>query len=102
MYNTPKRVWKIRGCIEHVLSHPRLSGQQLEKIIGHVTFALLIRRELLSILSSVYAFIVKNYDKPTWLWASVKRELAMIVALLPLASADCRQQWDTTVYCSEN
>ena len=101
VFNSSKRLWKIRGCIEHMLASPRLTGQQLEKLIGHITFAFLIRRELLSILSSAYAFISVNYYSRKWLWASVKRELSIVLALLPLANSKCFYPFDPVVYCSD-
>jgi hypothetical protein len=101
VFNSSKRLWKIRGCIEHILACPRITGQQLERLVGHITFAFLIRRELLSILSSSYAFISVNYRNKCWLWASVKRELSMVLALLPLANSKCYYPYDPVVYCSD-
>ncbi len=51
------RVWKIRLAIDHILGGDRLHGKSLEVVVGHITWALLARRETLSVFSAVYRFI---------------------------------------------
>ena len=59
-----KRLWRIRFAIDHILRASSVSGAALEAVIGHVTWAMLVRREALSILDSVYRFIKNHYSVP--------------------------------------
>lgn len=54
---TPKRLWKLRFGILHALKIGALSGEQMRRLIGHASFAALLRRCSLRALSSVYAFV---------------------------------------------
>ena len=99
--NQPKRIWRIRWALEHVLAVGKCSGKELERLIGHVTFMFLIRREMLSLLSTCYAFIEQNYDRRCWLWKCLKNELSTVLALLPLALADVCAPWSTEVVCTD-
>ena len=81
---TAKRVWRFYLAIDYVLAHPQLSSKQLEVLIGHFTFLALLRRPLLSIMLSVYAFIQKDYRRPRLLWPSIIRELRWMRATCPL------------------
>jgi hypothetical protein len=45
---TPRRLWKLRLAVVELLSQGWATGKLLEKIVGHLTFASLLRRELLS------------------------------------------------------
>ena len=56
---------------------------------------------MFSIVSTVYAFIISHYDKPTWLWPSVIGELVMLRDLLPLAYSDATRVWDDVVIASD-
>eukprot|EP00973_Karenia_brevis_P057188 7956276-Karenia_brevis.AAC.1 len=40
-----KRVWRLRRAIEFVLTYPFISGRQLEKLLGRITWSCLMRRE---------------------------------------------------------
>ena len=90
---TAARLWRLRLATEHVLRHPFLTGRELERLIGHWSFLLLIRRELLGVFAAVYTFIAKSYGRRQRLWPSVKRELRWASALLPLAYANWRLAW---------
>eukprot|EP00971_Amphidinium_carterae_P349654 6491135-Amphidinium_carterae.1 len=94
---TRKRVWKLKLVLQTVLQKGILRGRDLEKIVGHATFVLLLQRPALSILSAVYAFITKNYHVEQVLWASVRRELTLLEALLPLLWVDLRRSWSPDV-----
>ena len=87
------RIWRLRLGIQHALKISRMSGKQLERLVGHITWAMLLRRESLSILSSVYAFTHAFYNSPQPLWNSVRRELRQVAALLPLLVSNFGQLW---------
>ena len=64
------RVWRIRLAILHLLDKGVASGHDVQIIVGHITWAMLLRREALAILSAVYAFARLGSD-PIRLWATV-------------------------------
>ena len=88
-----RRLWRIKFAIDTVLRRKFLSGACLRILVGHITWALLIRREGFALLSSCYMFIEKHTDKQTRLWPSVLRELSQIESILPLLSAELDISW---------
>ena len=88
-------------AVQSLLHVGRCTGKELERILGHLTFMCLLRREALSIISTCYAFIINNYTKQVRIWDQVRLELRQIISLLPLLVADCRSPWDTQVLCSD-
>ena len=91
------RVWKIRLAIREVLRRGCLSGVQLERLIGHITFVSLGRRELLSIFGECYTFIRRNYKCNVPMWKSVRKELQTWDRLSPLIVQDLRSKWSEHV-----
>ncbi|CAK0866137.1 unnamed protein product, partial [Prorocentrum cordatum] len=70
-------------------------------LLGHVTWAMICKREALSTLSSVYAFkAVKDPDvRP--LWNSVRFELWCVASTLPLWSSHLGPPWGSRVSASD-
>ncbi|CAK0906122.1 unnamed protein product [Prorocentrum cordatum] len=94
----PKKFWRVHGCISHLLEPGRrITGRQLERLVGHVVALLLLRREALSLLSAVYVFIRSTYDRAQPLWPSCRRELRWVLALLPTVFADMERPWHAEV-----
>lgn len=98
---SPNRVWKLRLAIDHVLSCRYLSPESLEAIVGHYTWACLLRREGLCVLQHVYEFIRCKGSGPIPLWPSVAQELMWARALLPLLVTHLSLPWQPTVYTSD-
>ena len=93
----PKRAWRLRLALVHVLQKGRVSGDDLRCLIGHFTWCALLRREALSLVSSVYAFMSAAGPHTWTLWASVRRELRWMAALIPLLATDTRSIWSDTI-----
>ena len=51
-----RRLWKVRFAIDSLFARGSASGSVLESLIGHITWAMLVRRESLSILDASYEF----------------------------------------------
>ena len=80
--------WRFRMGrmgIEALLMKGAATGDELSAVVGHYTFRALIRRELLSALSAVCAFIEKNRKRRALLWPAVIRELVRRKGLIVLA-----------------
>ena len=45
-----RKLWRIRQGLRKLCRRGRASGQQIERLVGHITFVSLVRREALSIL----------------------------------------------------
>lgn len=84
-----QRRWGLYLAIEEVLSRGRVSSKVLEIVIGHYTSLAVLRRELLSTMSAVYAFVRRGFTVDEPLWPSVRRELRWMKGLIVL----CRREW---------
>ena len=73
------------------------SGRQLERLIGHITFACLLRRPLLCCLRSAYDFVGVRSDVVRQLWPSALRELRMALGLLIYAHMDLAAPWYSNI-----
>ena len=97
-YECQKRICKIRLAIDHILSVGRVSGAAVEVIVGHLTWACLTRREMLSIFDDCYRFIKNRPGEVQSLWASVRQELRNAGALLHLMFRDISLPWSSNVW----
>ena len=98
---TPRRLWKLRFGVQELLKKGWSDGKTVEKIIGHLTFAALLRRELLSCFQACYVFVRKMYTKHCRLWPEVRRELRWAVSLLPLVQRNLSAEWSDEVFTSD-
>ena len=89
-----ERIWRLRLGIGHLLSRGGCSGHQLEKLVGHITWAALLRRESLSFLSGCYKFMRESGTREVILWPVVARELRQVSALLLLVCAFTNLAWN--------
>ena len=97
-----RRVWRARLAIRQLLRVGRCSGKTLEKIVGHLSFISLGRREILSVLGSCFAFIRSNYNTTRILWSQVRHELCMWDGLAPLVMRDLGACWHTNVHAVDS
>eukprot|EP00438_Fugacium_kawagutii_P014095 Skav231798 [mRNA] locus=scaffold734:131220:155475:+ [translate_table: standard] len=95
------RLWKLRLAIREILRRGRVSGQQLERLVGHITFVSLCRREALSVLGDSYTFIRRHYAQVVPLWKSVRKfrkELLNWDGIAPLIFCQLDADWGNTLY----
>ncbi len=74
-----------------------MSGDQLEVILGHFTFAFFLRRCCLSVFRSRYTFASRFKKRVGRLWNSALVELRVASALLILVDADFKLPWSPVV-----
>ncbi|CAE7244191.1 unnamed protein product, partial [Symbiodinium microadriaticum] len=60
---TAARDWRLDRALEACLWGPRLSGAELQVLVGHMTIRALINRGLMGILRHCYVFIEECYDR---------------------------------------
>ena len=96
-----RRLWKYRLGIQELLKIGYCSSRTLERIVGHLTFAGLVRREFLSVFQAVYVFIRKGFGEKTPLWPAVRRELHWASSLLPLLHRDFGMSWSNEVFATD-
>lgn len=82
-----KRLCRLRYAILELLKVCRIDSRRLLRLLGHYTYAALLKREMLSILSTCYAFCSVKSDQVRTLWGSARRELRWAAALLPMVYA---------------
>ena len=98
---TAARDWRLDKALEACLWRPRLSGSELQVLVGHMTVRALINRGLMGLLRHCYVFIEECYDRRTRLWPSVVAELRWFRALMPLAVANIFSKWSGTVFATD-
>jgi len=91
----------LRGVFLWLSSGPKVTGQVIEKVLGHFIYVALPARALLSVPRALYAFIKDSYLIPQCLWRSAAYESKLIAALLPLASCDLDRAWHPRVDASD-
>ncbi|CAK0822786.1 unnamed protein product [Prorocentrum cordatum] len=93
------RFWRSKLASDYLLeARPSITGQELERFVGHVTALFSLSPELLCLMEKVYVFIHESYTRRQPLWPSVHREVRWIRALLPLARASMRRPWSSRVF----
>ena len=96
-----RRSRRLKYALERALQARKVSGQQLERILGHTTFASLLECSTLSIPHTVYTFIRKHYDGTAHVWKSVREELQALLGVLPTMRAQLTRAWQTEVYSAD-
>lgn len=98
----PSRILKLRAAIHQLLDMQVCNGKTMQHILGHITWALMCRREGLAILSASYAFVHSAGNRPHRLWPSVRKELIIISDLLPLFRVQINIGWSSEITASDS
>ncbi len=70
-----------------------MTGQQVEVLVGHFIQHDLLARQSLSIFRAIYDFTRARYFWKGKLWDSVRCELWVAAAVLPLLQVDLSRSW---------
>ena len=90
--------WQLEAATEQLCRVRRASPRQLSSVIGGWVWTFTVCRELLSVLSSVYAFIgLPDPDATRGLWSTVLCELRTLLALAPFGTCPLALPWSPTV-----
>ena len=95
---TSKKFWRIKLALDFALTPGRrCSGEEIERLAGHLVAIMMVRRDLLCLLHATYQFMRKAGRRRVPLWSSVVKELTWARALLPAMVARTDLPWDPVV-----
>ena len=95
--STAARLYTLRGALRCVISGRPVTGQEIEKVMGTVTFIFLLRRPCLAALDLVYDYVRLNYLIRRPVPTHIAAELKVCLGLLVLCRADLRARWSQLV-----
>ena len=84
---SPESQFALMQTTISALRRGHMTGTEMSHLIGKWTWCMLVRRASLSILQQVYQFIAKARRRRFTIWPSVRRELWMLLGILPLLHA---------------
>ena len=90
---SPQRSWRLYAGLHALVRRGRCTGREMRAVLGHLCFAFLLRRPCLSCLAASFAFAESAGNEAKNVWPSVKRELLIAAAILPLVYADFGAGW---------
>ncbi|CAK0826240.1 unnamed protein product, partial [Prorocentrum cordatum] len=96
-----RNLWRLRAALDTVLRRGCCSSKMLEVLVGHISWACLIRREPLCVLSAVYPHIAAGLPTNSPMRGSVREELWLARSLLPLLQKDLSSPWHDIVGVSD-
>ena len=97
----PEKVGRVIAAFTWLSRRPRVNGRSVEKLLGHAVHFMLLRRELLSCMRSLYDYVQATYRARRRLWKSAAREAGWVASLLKICHADLRRRWDDQVTSSD-
>ncbi|CAK0798858.1 unnamed protein product, partial [Prorocentrum cordatum] len=95
------RIWRIRRAFQFAAEADKLTGAQMRMLLGHYTWAAMLRRPLLSVFAACYSFAEKAGDMAWRPWATVRHELRLGAALVAMAFVDLRRPVAATVLATD-
>lgn len=99
---SPARIWKLR-LAALALARRRVPppAKVIEKVVGHFTFSMMVRRECLSLFNAVYKYV--RSSKPAGsLWRAAQQEILQASSLLPLMCTSLDLPWSPTVMATDS
>ena len=98
---TPQRAWRLWAATKCLLRRRRISGESMRLWLGHVNCHFLLSRRLLSTLFASYSFARAHLGHRFPMWASVRREIRIVLGLLFLEK-DLSQPVNTEVHVGDS
>lgn len=98
----PSRLLKLRAGVQDLLNRQFCTGHTVQLVLGHCTWAMMARRESLSLLHHSYSFCHQHFNQPTRIWPSVRQELHWIISILPLLRCKINNGWSCDVTASDS
>ena len=80
--STAERLGRVRGALDCIIAGHPVSGQELENVLGSVTFIFLLRRACLAALDLIYDYIRCDYLIRKRVPLEIVSELSVVVVCL--------------------
>ena len=93
--------WRLYEALSYLLLRGKANGEMLEVLVGHCTYAALVRKPVLSVFHCVYPFIGAERGRQVELWPPVVEELQVFRGLMPFLSSDWWLRWNLLVSASD-
>ena len=93
------RICRLRRGLEYAARQRHLTGDQVAKFIGHITWSCLLRRPALSLINAGYRFARTFGPRSGWVWPAVAQEFRWIASLLSLVTCNLASLWSPWVLC---
>ncbi|CAK0823926.1 unnamed protein product, partial [Prorocentrum cordatum] len=95
------RLWRLRLGLLCAADQRHITGGDLRRLVGHFTWAALVRRELPAIFDSVYPFADRAGSCQWRMWASVELELRRAAALVCFCFVDPKRPLASDIYATD-
>ena len=94
------RIWRLRRGLEYAALQRHVTGDQVAKLIGHITWSCLLRRPL-SLINAGYRFARTFGPRSGRVWPAVAQQFRWIASLLPLLTCNLASPWSPWVYATD-
>ena len=98
----PERVWRLRTALLELADRKTASGTVLRIVGGHMVNMSLLCRPALSIMDEIFTFAEAAGDSWRVIPPSLRAELRVFAALLPLMYHDPYRRLAPVLYCSDS
>lgn len=88
MYVAPTKMRKLLGQTVYMLSKTHCTGQELARLLGHWTWAIMLRRPAFAMLRLTYIYINTYKHINHQLWPCVRDELLALIGIAPMLYAN--------------
>ena len=95
------RIWRLRRGLEYAARQRHLAGDQVAKLIGHISWSCLLRRPDLCLINAWDRFVRTFGPRSGRLWLIVAQEFRWIASLLPLLICNLASPWSPWVYATD-
>ena len=95
------RIWRLRHGLEFAACQKQLTGDQVAKLFGPITWGCLLRRPALSLINGGYRFARTFGPRSGRLWPAGAQEFKWIASLLPLLTCNLASPWSPWVYATD-
>jgi len=98
---SPIKLQKLCDDTRALLARGIATADDMRRIVGRWTWAMLVRRPSLAVFSSVYRFVECARRVPWVLWPTVARELRTAIGLAPLLFTSLTDTWCSHVAATD-
>ena len=95
------RIWRLRRGLEFAACRRHLTGDQVAKLICHITWSCVLRRLALSLINAGYRFGRAFGPRSGRVWPAVAQEFKWIASFLPLLTCNLASPWSPWIHATD-